>query len=164
MSKKNFKFPPSLPPTLKFWRTKKLRRTSIFYSLLAVIIFSNYLFFLSPVNASTRADLTNQLNITGNQAGWTPAGPTLAQIIQSAISAFLGLLGIIFIVLIIYSGFNWMTAAGDEEKVTLAKNTLIRAVIGLIIIISAYSITYFVFSSLPGGGAGGGSGADTTIR
>jgi type IV secretory pathway VirB2 component (pilin) len=80
----------------------------------------------------------------------------LPGIIQVAISAFLGLLGIIFIILIIYAGFNWMTAGGDEEKVKLAKDTLIRAVIGLIIIIAAYSITYFVFSNLPGGGGGGG--------
>ena len=45
-----------------------------------------------------------------------------------------------------------MTAGGSEDKVALAKNTLTRALIGLIIIIAAYAITYFVFGSLPGGG------------
>ena len=53
--------------------------------------------------------------------------------------------------MIIYAGFEWMTAQGDEKKVDKAKDTLTRAVIGLIIIIAAYSITYFVFTSLPGG-------------
>lgn len=104
--------------------------------------------------SSTKTDITDQLNNTA-KAGWgaEPTGQSsLAGIIQITISAFLGLLGIIFIVLIVYAGYNWMTARGDEEKVTLAKQTLSRAVIGLIIIVAAYSITYFVFINLPGGG------------
>lgn len=64
------------------------------------------------------------------------------------IQAVLGLLGIIFLILIIYAGFNWMTAAGEEEKVTKAKETLNRAIIGLIITIGAYAISDFVFWKL----------------
>ena len=148
MSKKYLKFPPSL----------KLRRISIFSGLLVITVFFNFLFFSSLCNASTQTNLRNQMNTAGTKAwGTVPSGQnSLAGIIQVVVSAFLGLLGIIFLVLIIYSGFNWMTAGGDEEKVTLAKNTLTRAIIGLVIIIAAYSITYFVFSSLPGGGGGGG--------
>lgn len=73
---------------------------------------------------------------------------TMSQIVGQIIQAFLGLLGVIFLVLIIYAGFNWMTAQGEEEKVTKAKDTLQRAVIGLIITIGAYAISYFVFSKL----------------
>jgi len=58
------------------------------------------------------------------------------------------LLGIIFIILMIYAGYNWMTAQGEEEKVTKAKTTIQRAIIGLIIVVSAYAITAFVFKSL----------------
>ena len=68
------------------------------------------------------------------------------------ISAFLGLLGIIFIILIIIAGFWWMTAGGEEEKVRKSKTMMTRAVIGLIIVLCAYAITYFVFSNLPMGG------------
>lgn len=73
---------------------------------------------------------------------------TVPQIVAMVIKAFIGLLGIIFVVLIVYSGYNWMTAGGDETKITKAKNTISRAVIGLIILLAAYSITYFVFSNL----------------
>lgn len=149
MFKKYLKFPLSLPPTLKLWWT------SIFGGLLVVIVFFNFLLFSLPCQAGgTQTELYNQMNKAGAKAwGPVPTGQnSLAGIIQIAISAFLGLLGIIFIVLIIYAGYNWMTAGGDEEKVTLAKQTLARAVIGLIIIIAAYSITYFVFNALPGGG------------
>jgi len=127
--------------------------------ILMAALFLNYSFFLSPASASTKDNIDEQLQMAGGEAwGTIPEKESLATIIQYAISAFLGLLGIIFIVLIIYAGFNWMTAGGDEEKVTKAKETLTRAVIGLIIIIAAYSITYFVFNALPDSGNPGGGG------
>lgn len=89
-----------------------------------------------------------------NKAGYkvTEVGDIAALVIK----AFLSLLGIIFVSYTIYAGYKWMTASGDEEKVRAAKDTLQRAIIGLIIIIAAYAITYFVFANLPGGPAGGG--------
>jgi amino acid transporter len=81
------------------------------------------------------------------------------QIVSTIIKTVLSLLGIIFVVLIIYSGFQWMTAQGNEEKVTKAKETIGRAVIGLLIVVAAWSITYFVFAALNntvGGGAAPG--------
>lgn len=66
--------------------------------------------------------------------------------IGQIITAVLSLLGVIFLILTIYGGFLWMTAGGQEEQVTKAKNILTRAVIGLIIVIAAYAITWFVFT------------------
>ena len=57
---------------------------------------------------------------------------------------WLGFLGIISVVLILYAGFMWMTAAGNEDKVGQAKKLLVAAVIGLIIILASYSIASFV--------------------
>ena len=73
---------------------------------------------------------------------------SLANVIAYLIKIFLGFLGIIFIVLVVWAGYNWMTAGGNEEKVSKAKTTLTRAIIGLIITVSAYAITYFVFGAL----------------
>lgn len=69
---------------------------------------------------------------------------TVARIINVALS----LLGIIAVVLVVYAGFMWMTAAGNDEKVGKAKKILIGAVIGLAIILSAYAITNFVVKEL----------------
>ncbi len=69
---------------------------------------------------------------------------TVARIINVA----LGLLGIIMVVILIYAGFTWMTAAGNEEKVGTAKKMIIAAVIGLAIILSAYAISNFVVREL----------------
>jgi hypothetical protein len=74
------------------------------------------------------------------------------EIISNVIQVFLSLLSMIFIILILYAGYNWMTAGGDEQKVTKAKDTIYRAVIGLVITISAFVLTYFVFNALPFGG------------
>ena len=82
---------------------------------------------------------------------------SLAKIVATAIQAFLGLLGVIFLVLLITAGYKWMTASGNEEKITEAKETIWRAVIGLIITVAAYAITYFVFNSLDWFGGGGGT-------
>lgn len=64
------------------------------------------------------------------------------------INVLLGLLGIIFLVLVIYAGFLWMTAGGDEKAVGKAKNIIITAVIGLVILLSAYAISSFVLDQL----------------
>jgi len=48
----------------------------------------------------------------------------------------------------LYAGYNWMMARGDEEKVTKAKDTITRAIIGLLITIGAYAISFWVFDKL----------------
>ena len=128
----------------------------IFFTCLIILGLFSYP-FLTPLQATgTKAELKNQLETAGYRS-WGSAGEPninadLASIVGIVMQTFLSLLGIIFIVLIVYAGYNWMTAGGSEDKVALAKNTLTRALIGLIIIIAAYAITYFVFGSLPGGG------------
>ena len=63
------------------------------------------------------------------------------------INILLSLLGIITLGYIIYAGFQWMTAGGNEEKAGEARSTIYSAVIGLIIILTAYGITNFVLKN-----------------
>ncbi len=73
---------------------------------------------------------------------------SLDEIIGTVIGVALGLIGIIFLVLMIFAGYNWMTAQGDEDKVSKAKDTITRSIIGLIIVVGSYAIWRFVFSRL----------------
>ena len=107
---------------------------------------------LKPDTANSIRGRASQL---GDEAGFN-IDQSLGDVVGLVIQAFLGLLGIIFLILIIFAGYNWMTAGGEEEKVRKAKSTISRAVIGLIIIVADYAITYFVFTYLPG--ATGGTG------
>lgn len=68
--------------------------------------------------------------------------------IGNVIQSVLALAGTIFLVLLIYGGVTWMTAAGNSEKVDKAKDVIIAAVIGGAIVASAYTITYFVMLKL----------------
>lgn len=72
----------------------------------------------------------------------------LPQLIGGLINAFLSVLGIIFVVLVIYAGYLWMTAGGDVAKVDKAKKLLGQAVIGIIIIVAAYAISAFVIDRI----------------
>ncbi len=74
--------------------------------------------------------------------------PTIENKIGTIIQATLSFLGVIFFLLMIYGGFLWMTAKGNEQQVDKAKNLITAAIIGLIIVVAAYAISYFVISSL----------------
>ena len=72
----------------------------------------------------------------------------LGQTIGNIVKIFLGFLGILAVVLIIYAGFLWMTAGGDSAKVDKAKDYIKNAVIGIVIILAAYIITNFVITQV----------------
>ena len=55
---------------------------------------------------------------------------------------------IIFIILVLYGGYLWLTAAGNEQKVEEAQNVLKRAIIGVVIILGAAVITNTVIFEL----------------
>jgi len=84
---------------------------------------------------------------------------SLGTIIATIIQAGLGLLATIFIVLMVIAGFQWMTASGNEEKVKKATGMIKTAVIGLVIVLAAYAITYFIFNFLPFSGGSISSGS-----
>jgi len=113
-----------------------------------------------PLNSCLAGDaITNQMlqNISGvnlPNAGQNPsASATEGKILGAVgniIQAFLSLFGIIFMILIIFGGYKWMMAAGREEEVKKAKDIIRAAVIGLVIVVMAYSISYFVASNIQG--------------
>ncbi|MFH1170965.1 MAG: pilin [bacterium] len=65
----------------------------------------------------------------------------------NVINWVLGLLGIIAVIMILVGGFQWMTAAGNEEKVEKAKKIISAAIVGLIIILLAWAIVNFVIGT-----------------
>lgn len=69
-------------------------------------------------------------------------------IIANAITVTLSTLGIVFLAFIVYAGYRWMTASGKEETILSARRLIIHAIIGLLIILAAYSITTFIFDKV----------------
>lgn len=102
--------------------------------------------FTLSVHHVRAVDLTDKLDQVNTEADLGETDLTVT--VGKLISTFLGLLGVIFLILVIYAGFTWMTAQGDEKAVAKAKNILISAVVGLVVLLSAYAISTFVISQL----------------
>ena len=119
---------------------KTLKQFFILICLVVLLILPYFVFAASPLS---------KLKDVAEGGGYEEVNETsFASILGSVVNAFLSLLGIIFIVLTVYAGYRWMTAGGNEEKVTKAKETLWRSIIGLIIVVGAYAIYNFIFIRL----------------
>lgn len=90
---------------------------------------------------------------TVQQASGAPTSD-LGTLTGTIISAALSLVGILFLLLMVYSGYLWMTARGDEQQVEKAQKIIRGTVIGLVITLSAYAITLFITTRLLSGGTG----------
>jgi len=101
---------------------------------------------ISHVYAQSTVNLNTQLDEVGGGAGL--GNKPLTETVGQLIGVFLGLLGVIFLLLVIYAGFIWMTAQGDPKSVEKARNILLSAVVGLVILLSAYAISNFVIIQL----------------
>ena len=126
-----------------------LKKILTFSLLITCAIFFcyNFVFAADLGDAFSSPDF---LDKTAEKAGYDPTTGTdrVNTIISNIIKAVLSFLGVVFLILMIYGGYLWMTARGNEEQLTRAKNTLTAAVIGLIIVIGAYAISYFVIERL----------------
>lgn len=84
-------------------------------------------------------------------------GSLTGQIINTALQ----LVGIIFLALMVYAGYLWMTAQGEESQIEKAKKIVTSAIVGLILTLSAYAITALVTGKFGGSISSGGGNDDS---
>jgi len=95
-------------------------------------------------------------------AGYAPAtGTSAAELVGSVIQVLLSIVGSIFLILVFYAGYLWMTARGEESQVEKAKKIVGQATIGLVLVVGAYSITSFVVPKIVEKTTGQSTGAST---
>jgi len=112
-----------------------------------LLIIINFL-FLSLSLAPSYADEEEPLihNIEAQSSAFAEASHLktsdkgLEESIIDIINVILGFLGLLLLIIIIYSGFQWMTSGGNEEKISEARKRLVSAVIGLGIVLGAWII------------------------
>ena len=122
-------------------------------SALTICFVISLIFFLGE---GVFAQINTGLDDTAGAAGLSNSS-SIAQITGKIINVVLGFLGVIFVILLIYGGFMRMTAQGDSGKVETSMKIITSAVIGVIIIIAAYTITAFVMSRIETSVGNGGS-------
>lgn len=80
-------------------------------------------------------------------------------VVTTIINTMLFIVGILSVVMIIFAGIRYTTAHGDKQQVTSAKDTLIYAVVGLIVSIIAYAVVSWITNLWGADDSGAGSGA-----
>lgn len=114
-------------------------------NFLIVIILFFLAFFALAQNIVLAADSDKYgLEATAGAAELPTDTTDPSAMIGKVVGAGLAFIGILFFLLIIYGGFLWMMARGNETQVAKAKDLIISAVIGLVIVLSAYAITKYV--------------------
>ncbi|MBI4262009.1 hypothetical protein HY624_00595 [Candidatus Uhrbacteria bacterium] len=122
-------------------------RISIVLSLAVIVL------VLLPygAHAAGEADPTDLLKKIGTVVFGGDGQPKDMQtVIGGLIKFVLSFVATIFFGLMLYAGFLWMTAQGDPEKVTKARDIMIQSTIGIVIIALAYAITFAVTSGIQG--------------
>ena len=114
----------------------------ISFTFIAILFF---FIIIPPVHANIFLNgLTKAIKGTEYEGGKTDLPMAIGNIIQ----IFLGFLGIIAVILILFAGYMWMTAGGDSGKIEKAKDYIKNAIIGIVIILASYIITSFVISQI----------------
>jgi cytochrome bd-type quinol oxidase subunit 2 len=112
-----------------------------------IIILAVIFLLLAPILIWAQDDMSMNkvLGEVATGTGYTEVNQdSLTLTIANLLRIFFSVLGVIFVAIIVYGGFQWMTAGGNEEQVGKAKKLIFNAVIGLAIVVLAFSITYFV--------------------
>lgn len=119
-----------------------------------ILFFALFLLPLSFVNAQASSTSKSLVETVGGPAqtmlqSTSMSEFSLGSVVAIVIQGALGLLGIIFLIIMVFAGYRWMTSSGNEEAIKTSKQMITRAIIGLIIVLMAYAITYFIFNQLP---------------
>ncbi|MFZ2189296.1 MAG: hypothetical protein WA057_06270 [Candidatus Magasanikiibacteriota bacterium] len=90
----------------------------------------------------------NLKTVAGGGGAGFEVNNTFGNVVGNVINVALTLVGLIFLVLTVYAGYLWMTARGEEEQVKKAQKIVTESVIGLVLVLGAYAITYLVTTKL----------------
>lgn len=124
-----------------------------FFKKLKILLFSLIVLAISlPAQADNIKDRLNKVGTGSEGVGYeeiTDSGEFyFSEKAGDIIRIILSFLGVIFLLLIIYGGFLWMTAQGNDTQVDKAKKIIINSTIGITIVLLAYAITWFIIFNL----------------
>jgi hypothetical protein len=99
---------------------------------------------------ATGANLSVGTNGTCDQTDTTTGTAGINGIIKTVINIFSLVVGVVAVIMVIIGGFRYITSGGDSNNVSSAKNTIIYAIIGLVIVALAQFIVQFVLNKVNG--------------
>lgn len=128
---------------------KKIKYIILFFPIFSLfIVISPYLVSAqNPFNSNMINALTNRVYNTANTGN---PEDIFIQTLSTIIFMLISFLGIVFILLIMYGGYIWMNAKGNESNVEKAQHIIRDAVIGLVVLGASYGVWILVYSLLFG--------------
>lgn len=123
-----------------------MKNTLVSIGAIGVTLMGAMAFISTPVGAQA-SDLTDICAGTQN-TGSPLCRDTMdgEKVVQTIINTLLYLVGMIAVIMIVYSGIRYTTSAGNQNAVTSAKNTLLYSVVGLVVAILAWTIVNWVYT------------------
>ncbi len=123
--------------------------------LVGLLFLIGGIFLLANISPVQAVDINNSY---GNDIGYedTPLEEQIINIVQWV----LGFLALVAVIIIIYGGFLWLTSAGNAEQIDKAKKVILGALIGLVIVLLAWAIVWFIIQGLTNAANNGGGGDD----
>jgi hypothetical protein len=112
-------------------------------------IYAYLLLLALPYRTFAAYDPLSSLKTMGKAIYGTDTEPLhIEDIIGRLVQILLSFVGIIFIILIVMGGVQWMTAGGNEQRLEKAKKRITQAAIGLAIVVAAYVIAFWISDAL----------------
>jgi cytochrome bd-type quinol oxidase subunit 2 len=99
------------------------------------------------IDNSVAKEIDNQADALSSTAGFNK-NLEVGSVMGTVIKSFFSVMGIVFLIIILHAGYKWMNANGKKDDVEEAKNSIMRATIGLAIMIVAYALTAFIFKQI----------------
>lgn len=100
-----------------------------------------------PVNSGSGNSAAQQAR-AGVKSTGTNSNTDMKGVIKTVVSVMMFILGALAVIMIIYSGIQYVISVGDSGKIQKAKNTLIYSIVGLVVAMFAYAIVNFVLDNL----------------
>ena len=117
------------------------------YIFLASILICNFFLSSAPAVSASDSKFITGMDITAGKVGYDQVKnpmKKIAGLVGKSITPMF--IGVTFLIIMIYAGYTWMMARGNEQEVEKAKNIIIYAVIGLVVILAGYAITGLVYN------------------
>ena len=125
-----------------------MKKSIISIAIMTCAVFGASVLSTASLSGSASAQISEGINTatTSEMKGKSIDGDN--GLVKTVVNVLLWAVGILSVIMIIFSGFRYITSAGDASKTKSAQSALTYSVVGLIVAIMAYAIVNMVINRL----------------
>jgi len=104
----------------------------------------------TPVYADAKSEICNGVGAASGSTGCTASAgqPSVNSLVKTIVTVLSWIVGVLSVIMIVFAGFQYVNSGGDTNKTAGAKNTLIYAIVGIVIVAFAQAIVQFVLGKV----------------